>query len=168
VLWSKVNSTYQAFTRANGATGLHPAVVEVLMMTSQMERYQNNQFDFALGELFDYDQYGNQTKNVNLNYVNQTGTPLNPAEIVYRYNLYQNVILNEGWVLGLLQYAKVSANAVDANITQFLPGDYHLERRTYTATNFNLQSSAQWDNVHGRLPRHRLRIRRLRQPHHEY
>jgi RHS repeat-associated protein len=141
-------STYQAFTRATGATGLHPAVVEVLMTTSRIERYNNNQFDYALGQTFEYDNYGNQTKNVNLNYVNQNGTPLNPAEIVYRYNLYQNVILSEGWILGLLQYAKVSANATDANITQFLPGDYHLEKRTYTSPKYNLQSSAQWDNVH--------------------
>ncbi len=148
VLWSKTNSTYQSFTRAIGATEPHPEVVEVLQMTSRLERYNNNQFDYALGETFDYDQYGNQTKNINLNYVNQDGAPLNPAEVVYRYNLYQNVILPEGWVLGLLQYAKVTANATDPNITQFLPGDYHLERHTYTPTYYNLQSNAQWDDVH--------------------
>ncbi len=147
VLWSRVSSTYQQFTRATGATGLRPPVLEVLMMTSRMERYQNNQFDYALGEAFDYDQYGNKTKDTNLNYVNQSGAPVNPAEIVYRYNLYQNVILTEGWVLGLLQYAKVSANASDPNITQFLPGDYHLERNTYTPTKYNLQSSSKWDNI---------------------
>ena len=148
VLLQQGFSTYQAFTRATGSTGLHPAVVEVLMTTSRIERYNNNQFDYALGQTFEYDNYGNQTKNVNLNYVNQSGVPLNPAEIVYRYNLYQNVILSEGWILGLLQYAKVSANATDANITQFLPGDYHLEKHSYTAPKYMLQSSAQWDNVH--------------------
>lgn len=148
VLWSKVNSTYQKFIRANGATNPLQQVLEVLMMTSRMERYQNNQFDYALGENFDYDEYGNKTKDTNLNYVNQSGTPVTPAEIVYRYNRYQNIILTEGWVLGLLEYAKVSANATDANITQFLPGDYHLNHQTYTPNKYNLQSSAQWDNVH--------------------
>ena len=148
VLLQQGISTYQSFTRATGATGLHPAVVEVLMMTSRLDRYNNNQFDYALGQTFDYDNYGNQTKNVNLNYVNQNGTPLNPAEIVYRYNSYQNEILTEGWVLGLLQYEKVSGNATDANITQFLPGDYHLEKHTYTPATYTLQSSAKWDNVH--------------------
>ena len=148
VVWSKLSSTYQSFIRGNGATDARQQVVEVLRMTTREERYQNNQFDYALGQAFDYDQYGNQTKNVNLNYVNQSGAPVNPAEVVYRYSLYQNIILSEGWVLGLLQYAKVSANATDANITQFLPGDYHLEQSTYTSPAYNLQSSAKWDNVH--------------------
>jgi RHS repeat-associated core domain len=150
VLVSLGSNTYNAYTRATGATGLHPAVVEVLMMTSRLERYDYgaDNFDYALGQKFDYDGYGNQTTNIQLGYVDQNGTPLNPAEIVYRYNLYQNQILDQGWVLGLLQYAKVTSNAVNTNIQQFLPGDYHLEQHTYTPVTYNEQSFAQWDDAH--------------------
>ncbi|HEU4770074.1 MAG TPA: toxin TcdB middle/N-terminal domain-containing protein, partial [Pyrinomonadaceae bacterium] len=150
LLLSLGSNTYNAFTRATGATGLRTAVVEVLMMTSRLERYDYgaNNFDYALGQSFNYDNYGNQTSNIQLGYVDQNGKPLNPAEIVYRYNLYQNEIQPQGgWVLGLLQYAKVTANAVDADIKQFLPGDYQLEKHTYTPDTYNQQSLAQWDNA---------------------
>lgn len=150
VLLSLGANTYNAFTRATGATGLQTPVVEVLMMTSRLDRYYYgaDNFDYALGQTFDYDDYGNQTTNVQLGYVDQNGTPINPAEVVYRYNLYQNEILDQGWVLGLLQYAKVTSNAVDTDITQFLPGDYHLEQHTYTPVTYNQRSLARWDDAH--------------------
>jgi RHS repeat-associated protein len=152
MLLSINSSDFQSFTRATGATGLKRPVVEVLMTASRLERYDygEDHFDYALGKRYGYDDYGNQTARVEVGYVNQSGDPLFPTEIVHRYNLYQNDILADGWALGFLRYAKVTANAVDPDITQFLSGDYHLEQKAYVATTYNLESQGRWDDVHGK------------------
>jgi RHS repeat-associated protein len=151
VLLSVSSSVFESFTRAIGATGLKTPVVEVLRTASRLEHYDYgaDHFDYALGQTFAYDDYGNQKEHAQLGYVDQSGKPLDPSEVVYRYNLYQNDVFTNGWALGFLRYAKVTANATDLDITQFLPGDYHLEQRTYTASTYNLASQGRWDNVHG-------------------
>ncbi|HEX7316670.1 MAG TPA: RHS repeat-associated core domain-containing protein [Pyrinomonadaceae bacterium] len=150
VLMSVDSTTYQAFQRAAGATGLKTPVVEVLKTASLLQRYNYgvDHFDYATAQSFAYDDFGNQTVNVELGYVDQNGNPLDPSEVVYRYNLYQNDILPNGWALGFPLYAKVSSNASDADIKQFLPGDFHLTQKTYTPSTYNLASEGRWDNVH--------------------
>ncbi|HJQ27375.1 MAG TPA: RHS repeat-associated core domain-containing protein [Blastocatellia bacterium] len=151
VLMSVVSSDYHSFSRAQGASGLTPSVVEVLKVASRMESYDYgaDHFDYALGETYDYDEYGNQTAHVQLGYVDQQGKPLDQAAVVYRYNRYRNDLLADGWALGYPVYAKVTANAADADITRFLPGDYHLEQKTYMPSTYNLASMGRWDSAHG-------------------
>jgi RHS repeat-associated protein len=151
LLLTLTTSDYTALVRARGATGPNPAVLEVLRTASHIEQYDYgaDRFDYALGQTYAYDDYGNETLHANLGYIDpHTGTPLYPAEVVYQHRLYQNDLLLDGWALGFLRYAKDTANANDPDITQFLPGDYHLEMRTYTAATYNLATQGQWDNVH--------------------
>lgn len=149
VLMSMTNYTYQTFVRASGATDPDQQVLEVLKTGSQSDQYDygEDHFDYAIGMSFDYDDYGNQDKYVYQGYVDpSTGDPLYPDEVVYRYSLYQNDILQHGWALGYLLYAKVTANATDPDITRFLPGDFQLQQSTYAASTYNLVSQGKWDN----------------------
>lgn len=149
VLMSMTNYVYQTYVRARGATDPDQQVLEVLKTGSQTDQYDygEDHFDYAIGMSFDYDDYGNQNKYVYLGYVDpSTGDPLYPSEVVYRYNLYQNDIGQHGWALGYLLYAKTTANAADIDITKFLPGDFQLEQKIYSASTYNLESQSRWDN----------------------
>lgn len=153
VLMQVTSSEYQSVVRATGATDSNQQVLEVLETTHQTAQYDYgaDNFDYALGSTYSYDDYGNRTQEVYLGYIDlSTKQPLYPDEVVYRYNLYQNDILSNGWALGYLLYAKVSANDTDPNITEFAQGDYHLEQRTYTSGTYNLETQGSWDNVHNK------------------
>jgi RHS repeat-associated protein len=165
VLLSITSSKYEQFPRATGATGMQTQVLEVLNTASRVEYYDYgaDNFDCALAQTYAYDDYGNQTEHVQLGYTDDLGghpldpdnplypgQPLDPAEVVYRYNLYQNDIFPDGWALGFLRYAKVSSNSTDTDITRFLAGDYHLDQKTYTASTYDLESESRWDDVHNR------------------
>ena len=150
VLMRLVVTNYDAYPRGEGRIE-GQQVVQVLPTSSQRTEfdYGEDNFDFRTGQSFDYDAFGNLSRHVNWGYVDRvSGKPLYPDEVVYRYNLYQNDVFPEGgWALGFLRYAKTSANAVDADVTKFLPGDLRLEQRTYTASTYNLASRAQWDDA---------------------
>ncbi|HYH06194.1 MAG TPA: RHS repeat-associated core domain-containing protein [Thermoanaerobaculia bacterium] len=147
-LVSSSSSEFATYERGKGAAGT--PIYEVLKASSRYERYDTTTgaFDFALGETFAYDDYGCVTVHAMLGYVGPDGRPLDPAEAVYRYATYLNDDRPDGWALGYVQYAKESANATDADITKFAPGDYHLDLHTYTAA-WDVEKEQKWDDVHG-------------------
>lgn len=149
LLLRKETSTYQSFTRANGSDGLKTPVIEVLKMSMRQEFYDYgaNNFDYALAQNLNYDDYGNQSYQADLGYVDHQNSPLDPTQVVYSYNQFQNDVTATGWALGYLRYAKVSANSSDADITKFVKGDYHLTQRTYEPATYNVATEAKWDNV---------------------
>lgn len=154
VLLSTASVDYGVFPRASGFDGLKPQIFEVLPTGSHSEcfDYGEDQFDYAIGRTFAYDEYGNRTLDVRLSYIDRaTRQPIYPNEVVYRHCLYQNDLLADGWALGFLRYAKTTANEKDSDITAFLPGDYRLEQRTYAVSTHNLASRGQWDDVHGQF-----------------
>ncbi|NJL26984.1 MAG: hypothetical protein HC897_03425 [Thermoanaerobaculia bacterium] len=144
---SSNTTAYTEFVRAQGVSGT--PIYEVLQTSSRYEQFNTTTgaFDFALGQTYQYDDYGNLTDHAWLGYVDRTtGQPLDPAESVYRYASYLNVVRDDGWALGFVEYAKDSANATDGDVSRFLPGDYHLEHRTYTAE-LNVETQAKWDSA---------------------
>ena len=148
-LMGLVTTTYQSFVRA---TGVDPdqQVVEVLKTATLSEQYDYGEqyLDYAIAETFEYDDYGNLTKDSYLGYVDpDSWRPLNTDDVVYHYKLFENNLLSDGWVLGLPLYAKDSANDTDPDITQFNTGDFHLEKSTYTANTYNEETNGKWDNV---------------------
>lgn len=149
VLMGRVVTNYNAYPRSEGRIA-GQQVVEVLPTSSQRTifDYGEDNFDFQTGQSFDYDAFGNVSRHVTLGYVDRaSGKPLYPDEVVYRYYQYQNDLFPQGgWALGFLRHAKTSANAVDSDVTGFLPGDLRLEQRTYTAATYNLASRARWDD----------------------
>lgn len=149
VVMSSTTLTYTVFVRATGATSPFPPVYETLRTVMRGETWSYGTFDFALAHRYDYDAYGNETLDAYLGYVDSQNQPLDPSEAVYQHRLFQNDVLSPGWVLGCLTYAKDSASAVDPDITRFLPGDYHLQARTYAPATYNLATQGQWDDTHG-------------------
>ncbi|WP_164018971.1 FG-GAP-like repeat-containing protein [Pyxidicoccus trucidator] len=149
VLMNVTTLEYQAYVRATGATAPNPPVYEPLRTSMRWETWNYGTFDGALAHTFDYDDYGNETLDANLGYVDSDNQPLEPAKAVYQHRLFQNDVLNPGWALGYLLYAKETANAEDADITRFLPGDYHLQARTYSPTTYTLATQGQWDDTSG-------------------
>lgn len=149
VLMGRVVTNYNAYPRGEGRIA-GQQVVQVLPTSSQRATfdYGEDNFDFQTGQSFDYDSFGNVSRHVTLGYVDRaSGKPLYPDEVVYRYYQYQNDVFPQGgWALGFLRYAKTSANAVDSDLTRFLPGDLRLEQRTYAAATYNLASRARWDD----------------------
>ncbi|MBV8518347.1 MAG: VCBS repeat-containing protein [Acidobacteria bacterium] len=140
-----ISSTeYVSRVSATGVSGTQ--ILEVLRQKTRNEQYESGTFDYALAQTFGYDNYGNESLNVYLGYVDTDDNPLDPAEVVYRYRQYRNDVDSNGWALGYLSYAKESANASDPDVTQFLPGDYHLEHRTYYDGTYNLKSVGKWDD----------------------
>jgi RHS repeat-associated protein len=148
LLLTSETSTYQSFTRANGVDGLKTPVLEVLKMSTRQDFYDYgaSNFDYALAQNLNYDNYGNKTYQADLGYVDRNNKPLDPTQAVYSYAQFENDVTGNGWALGYLRYAKVSANSTDTDITKFLAGDYHLTQRTYKPTTYNLASDAKWDN----------------------
>ncbi|HEY9196047.1 MAG TPA: toxin TcdB middle/N-terminal domain-containing protein, partial [Mucilaginibacter sp.] len=149
LLMGVATTTYQSFVRA---TGVNPGqqVVEVLKTTSLLKQYDYGEqnLDYAIAETFEYDDYGNLIKDCYLGYVDPgSGKSLNTDDVVYHYKLFENNILSDGWVLGLPLYAKDSANDTDPDITLFNPGDFHLEKSTYTDVTYHEATNAKWDNV---------------------
>lgn len=140
---------YQAYVRARGATAPYPPIYETLRTAMRWESWNYGVFDFALARRYEFDGYGNETLDAYLGYVDSAGRSLAASEAVYQHRSYQNDVFPQGWALGYLRYAKESANAADPDITRFLPGDYHLQQRTYVPSTYNLASQAQWDDVHG-------------------
>ncbi|SEU34077.1 FG-GAP-like repeat-containing protein [Stigmatella erecta] len=149
VLMNTVAEVYTAYPRATGATAPNPVVYETLRTSSRWESWSYGTFGFALAHTYGYDAYGNETLDANLGYVDDANQPLAPTEAVYQHRQYQNDLLGAGWALGYLRYAKESANANDTDITRFLPGDYHLQVRTYAPSTYDLLTQAQWDDSHG-------------------
>lgn len=152
VLLTRNTLEYSTFVRATGATAPNPQVVEVLPVRSRQDYfdYGADRFDFALANTFAYDDYGNQTEDASLGYVDQGSfTPLFPGEVVYHRRSYLNRATADAWTLGLLLYAKDTQNPTEQDITVFRPGDYHLEKRTYIETTLNLETRGLWDDVHG-------------------
>jgi len=126
-------------------------VVQVLPSLSRIAEfdYGSDRPDYELAQTFAYDAFGNLTWHSNLGYVTPgTLQPLYEDEVVYRHNLYQNdILLDGGWVLGLLLYAKVSDHVNDPDVTKFLPGDLRLEQQTFASSSYNLASKASWDDT---------------------
>ncbi|QRK06240.1 VCBS repeat-containing protein [Archangium violaceum] len=147
VLMSVTAQEYTAYTRATGATSPHPIVHETLRTSVRWETWSYGTFDYALAHTYNYDDYGNETLDATLGYVDADGQPLNPSEAVYQHRQFQNDLLSPGWALGYLRYAKESANAEDPDITRFLPGDYHLQVCTYEPSTYNLLTQGQWDDT---------------------
>ena len=150
VLMSVSNYTYTTYTRATGATNHNQQVQEVLKTAAQTLQYNygESNFDYAIGQNYSYDDYGNQTKYTYLGYIDKdSGAPLYSNEVVYRYYTYQNDIFDHGWALGYQLYMKTSANATDSDITCFLPGDFNLQQQTYAAGTYNQLTSARWDDT---------------------
>lgn len=148
VLLNLATNAYAVVQRGAGVDGT--AIVEVLRTVARSEYYDYgaDHFDYALAHTYAYDDFGNVAIDVDLGYVGRADNdPLSPDEVVYRYNRYQNDVEAGRWQLGYLRYAKVSANAVDRDITAFLPGDLHLDAQTYDAR-YNLATAAKWDDVH--------------------
>lgn len=147
------SAEYNAFTRATGFDGLKKQIFEVLPVTSRVEHYDygQDQFDYAIGRAFVYDEFGNQVVDAYLGYIDRaTGAALYPNEVLYRHASFQNDVLADGWALGFPRYLKTTANENDADITAFLSGDYRLEQRTYAPSTYNLASHEHWDNAHGK------------------
>ncbi len=137
--------------------------------------YVYGQFDFTLASQYANDDYGNQIQktwlgevNVDANTVDYNPddnpnvvvppfTPLNLAEVVYTYRQFLNSTQqptgnSDTWVLGLLQYEKVSSNNTDKDITTFAPGDFTLVNKAYGLSSantnpFNLLSQSIYDNI---------------------
>jgi RHS repeat-associated protein len=149
VLMTSTATAYHAFVRATGATAPYPPVYETLRTESRWESWNYGAFDFALAHRYGYDDYGNETLDANLGYVDGGNRPVVPSEAVYQHRQFQNDLLPQGWALGFLRYHKESGNLEDPDITRFLPGDYHLQASAYTASTYNLASQGQWDDVHG-------------------
>lgn len=125
------------------------SIVEVLCASSRVDRYAAGVLDSSIGETYAYDGYGNPTTIARLGKMDpETLAPLVPSEVVYRHRLYRNDVGPGGWALGYPLYEKVTANATDPDVTRFLPGDYRLERREYTAT-YDLASAGRWDDTRG-------------------
>ena len=167
-------TTYLSRTPAGIA---NPAAIEVLKTGVMDYQYHEGVFDYAIARTFadiaenntilGYDQYGNNTREVWQGYVeyidpgtitsptadNPAGNPILPAllnplaesEIVYHYRQFSSDPVL--WVLDLLNYQKISANAVDEDITQFVAGDFSLKQLEYFSGTYDLKSSTQWDNV---------------------
>lgn len=145
---SSRTSQYTAFVRGQSVGG--PAIVEVLQTSITDQRFDpaTGDFDYALGQTFAYDDFGCLTTHVNLGYIDpHSGAPLDPAFVVHHYASFQNDVTANGWVLGNVLNSKDSANATDADITRFLPGDYRLRSRNYTST-YQLAADAKWDDTH--------------------
>lgn len=143
------SSLFADHVRGKGVDGT--PIYEVLQASTRYEQYDTTTgaFDFALGETFAYDEYGCLTAHATLGYVDpRSGRPLDSAEAVYRYASYLNDIRADGWALGNVEYSKDSGNAVNADITKFERGDFHLDHHTYTAA-WDVATEQKWDDVHG-------------------
>jgi RHS repeat-associated protein len=152
VLMTLASSQYVAVPRGATLGNPNSQVLEVLRSQMQTEHYDYGveHFDYAIASTYDYDDYGNVKTHTYLGYVDQqSGAPLDPAEVVYHRNLYRNDVRPDGWALGFLRYAKVTANASDADPTRFLPGDYKLRQQSYLPTTYNLASKSDWDDANG-------------------
>jgi len=145
LLLAVTTSEYEQVVRARGAGDPQTPIVDVLKQSSRYEQYDYGTFDYAIAQTFAYDDYGNETLNVYLGYVDPgTRKPLEPAEVVYKYRRYRNDA--DAWALGFLIASKVSANADDPDITKFFPGDYHLETQTWTDDTFDVKTRSAWDS----------------------
>lgn len=122
--------------------------------------YDYGNFDYLLAKSFGYDDYGNRNTDTWYGYIGYrdpnkitvtdpfpTVAPNNPDEVVYTYRQFQNDLpAGNGWFLGYLTNEKESANASDADISSFQPGDYNLVARTYNPSTYTLATQAHWDD----------------------
>jgi RHS repeat-associated protein len=145
---SSTSFAYDSVQRAAGVSGT--PIVEVLRKTSFFRQYDYGTFDSAMSQAFQYDDFGNETRQQWLGYVDpNSGAPLDPAEVVYRHRLYQNDVTADGWALGFLLWSKDSANETDPDITRFAPGDYHLQGQVWSQGTYNLVQRSAWDSANG-------------------
>ena len=133
-----------------------PKVYQVFKKSTIKSFYDYGTYNFSLGDLYEYDVFGNIFRHSYLGYVNQDGTDQGTTDNVYTLRYFDNDTLSGEWLLGYRLVTKVSTKSdttglSSINVTQTpafdSTSDFSLRTTTYTADNrMNIAAHNNWDN----------------------
>lgn len=113
--------------------------------STRSDKYQGGQYQHSLGQVYQYDIYGNRTQSAKLNLVDRSGNDLDPSDNVYRNVAYWNDPAN--WRFGFKQFAKTTRNPSLADIQSFQPADdISLDSWAYDDAR-NVVTRGSWDEA---------------------